>query len=562
MKLQHLRAITAPWLLPAVTAALAAAIFIGDTIADLEIAFPAFYTVVVLMSVRFCKRRAVILVGAGCIGLTLLSDLLTAATGSSGIGVINTTISILAIAITTYLALKIESEKEAAYEARSQLAHVGRVTTLGELTASIAHEVNQPLAAAVINGNACLRWLADEPPNLDEARQAVTRLVKDANRASEIIAQVRALTKSSPPQKDWLAINDIILATVSLIDSEILQNNVSLRTELADDVPPVQGDRVQLQQVILNLILNALEAMSRIPEGSRLLTISSARIDAKGALVTVQDSGVGLAPENLDRAFSAFYTTKPEGMGMGLAISRSIVEAHGGRIWATPNSPRGAVFQFILPVGRGIVSEPSPIVFVIDDSPAVREALDSLIRSIHLNVRTFGSTEEFLQFKRPDAPGCLVLDVRLPGLSGLDFQNEMTKSNIELPVIFITGHGDVPMSVRALKAGAIEFLPKPFRDQDLLDAIHDGIARDRARRQAAAIAGVVRGHFASLTSREREVMQRVVSGRPNKQIAAELKLSEVTVKVHRRHVMRKMKAKSLADLVRMADKLLDGAETA
>jgi C4-dicarboxylate-specific signal transduction histidine kinase len=351
MKLQHLRAITAPWLLAGATAVLAAVIFVADTIADLEIAFPAFYTVVVLMSVRFCKRRGVILVGAGCIALTLLSDLLTASTGSSGIGIINTTISILAIAITTYLALKIESEKEAAYEARSQLAHVGRVTTLGELTASIAHEVNQPLAAAVINGNACLRWLADEPPNLDEARQAVTRLVKDANRASEIIAQVRALTKGSPPRKDWLAINDIILATVSLIDSEILQNNMLLHTELADDVPSVQGDRVQLQQVILNLILNALEAMSRMPEGSRLLTISSARIDAKGALVTVQDSGVGLAPENLDRAFSAFYTTKPEGMGMGLAISRSIIEAHGGRIWATPNSPRGAVFQFILPVG-------------------------------------------------------------------------------------------------------------------------------------------------------------------------------------------------------------------
>ncbi len=224
MKLPQLRAIAAPWLLPAVTVALAAAIFVADTLADLEIAFPAFYTVVVLMSVRFCKKRGVILVGAGCIGLTLLSDLLTAASGSSGIGVINTTISILAIAITTYLSLKIESEKAAAYEARSQLAHVGRVTTLGELTASIAHEVNQPLAAAVINGNACLRWLADRPPNLDEARQAVTRLVKDANRASEIIAQVRALTKGSPPQKDWLAVNDIILATLSLIDSEILQN--------------------------------------------------------------------------------------------------------------------------------------------------------------------------------------------------------------------------------------------------------------------------------------------------------------------------------------------------
>jgi FixJ family two-component response regulator len=208
------------------------------------------------------------------------------------------------------------------------------------------------------------------------------------------------------------------------------------------------------------------------------------------------------------------------------------------------------------------VSEDQPVVFVIDDSPSVRDALDSLIRSVHLNVQSFGSTEEFLLFKRPDAPGCIVLDVRLPGLSGLDFHREMTKSNVDLPVIFITGHGDVPMSVRAIKAGAIEFLPKPFRDQDLLDAIYLGIERDRSRRQASAIVAVLRDNFASLTARERQVMLKVASGRPNKQIAGELKLSEVTVKVHRRHVMRKMKAKSLADLVRMADKLSDGAETA
>ena len=208
------------------------------------------------------------------------------------------------------------------------------------------------------------------------------------------------------------------------------------------------------------------------------------------------------------------------------------------------------------------MSEDQPVVFVIDDSPSVRDALDGLIRSVHLNVRSFGSTEEFLLFKRPDAPGCIVLDVRLPGLSGLDFHREMTKSNVDLPVIFITGHGDVPMSVRAIKAGAIEFLPKPFRDQDLLDAIYLGIERDRSRRQASAIVAVLRDNFASLTARERQVMLKVTSGRPNKQIAAELKLSEVTVKVHRRHVMRKMKAKSLADLVRMADKLSDSAETA
>jgi FixJ family two-component response regulator len=209
-----------------------------------------------------------------------------------------------------------------------------------------------------------------------------------------------------------------------------------------------------------------------------------------------------------------------------------------------------------------MVSGDKPVVFVVDDDSSVREALDSLIRSIGLNAQLFGTTEEFLRAKRPDVPGCLVLDIRLPGLSGLDFQREMAKSNIRIPVIFITGHGDVRMSVRAMKAGAIEFLAKPFCDQDLLDAIHAGIEIDRSWRQTSATVAKLQGYFASLTLREREVMHRVVSGRPNKQIAAELKLSEFTVKVHRAHVMRKMKAKSLADLVRMADKLLASTEKA
>jgi len=350
MKFQNLRVMAPVSLLPITTIGLAIGIFIADTITDLAIAFPAFYTAVVLLAVRFCKRQGVIFAGVACCILTLLSDLLTASSGVSQAGVINTAISLLAITTTTYLSLRIQAEKSAAYEARSQLAHVVRVTALGELTASIAHEVNQPLAAAVINGNACLRWLAAQPPNLDEAKQAVVRLVKDANRASDIIAQVRALTKSSPPAKDWLQINEIISATVLLLESEIQQNRVLLQTDLSNEVPLIQGDRIQLQQVILNLILNAIEAMNPISDAPHDLIISSA-IEPRGVLITVQDSGAGLAPENIDRLFNAFYTTKPDGMGMGLAISHSIVEVHGGRIWATPNSPRGAVFQFVLPIG-------------------------------------------------------------------------------------------------------------------------------------------------------------------------------------------------------------------
>ena len=201
------------------------------------------------------------------------------------------------------------------------------------------------------------------------------------------------------------------------------------------------------------------------------------------------------------------------------------------------------------------MNEVGPIVFVVDDDPSVREGLDSLFRSIKLAVQTFGTAEEFLRFKRPDAPGCIVLDVRLPGLNGLDFQDELVESNVDLPVVFITGHGDVTMSVRAIKAGAVDFLMKPFRHQDLIDAIYSAIERHRMRRKAEATALELSNRFALLTSRERQVMLEVVGGRPNKQIAARLKISEFTVKVHRSHLMHKMKARTLVDLVRMADKL-------
>jgi FixJ family two-component response regulator len=200
------------------------------------------------------------------------------------------------------------------------------------------------------------------------------------------------------------------------------------------------------------------------------------------------------------------------------------------------------------------MNEVGPSVFVVDDDPSVREGLDSLFRSIKLAVQTFGTAEEFLRFKRPDAPGCIVLDVRLPGLNGLDFQDELVESNVDLPVVFITGHGDVAMSVRAIKAGAVDFLMKPFRHQDLIDA--SAIERHRLRRKAEATALELSNRFALLTSRERQVMLEVVGGRPNKQIAARLKISEFTVKVHRSHLMHKMKARTLVDLVRMADKLL------
>ena len=196
-----------------------------------------------------------------------------------------------------------------------------------------------------------------------------------------------------------------------------------------------------------------------------------------------------------------------------------------------------------------------PTVIVIDDDPGVRESIGGLIRSVGFEVRMLASVDEFHQSGRPNGPTCLVLDVRLPGQSGLDLQRELVSSGIDLPIVFITGHGDIPMSVQAMKGGAIEFLTKPFRDQDLLDAIQVGLARDRARLDDEKSMAVLRARFETLTVREREVMAQVVTGRLNKQIAGELGISEITVKVHRGQVMRKMKATSLPDLARMADKL-------
>jgi len=345
----------ATWVLPFSAIVLAAVIFIADTVTDLEIAFPAFYTVIVLIAVRFCKKRGVVLVGVGCIALTLLSDLVTIDVPPSQAGIINTCISLLAIAATTYLALKIEMEKEVTFEARSQLAHIARVTTLGEMTATIAHEVNQPLTAVLINGNACLHWLDAEPPDLNEARKNIANIVRDANRASGIVVQVRDLTKGFPPENDWLRVNELILATTLLIDREIQRNQISMQTQLSDDEPLIQGDRVQLQQVLLNLLLNAIEALSSVSTGSRHLVIATTKKDLKSVLVSVYDSGKGFPSNELDRLFDPFYSTKSDGMGMGLTISRSIVESHGGRIWATPNSPCGAVFQFTLPIDSRLI---------------------------------------------------------------------------------------------------------------------------------------------------------------------------------------------------------------
>src|SRR5438067_928498 len=239
--------------------------------------------------------------------------------------------------------------EEALRQAQSDLAHVSRVTTMGELTASLAHEVNQPIAAAITDANTCLRWLNRDHPDVEEAREAASRMVKDATRAAEIVSRTRLLFKKGTPQWELVDINEIIREMVALMRSEVTRHSISVRTELAEDVPQLTGDRVQLQQVLMNLMINAIDAM-KDGDGTRELAVKSQRAENEQLMVSISDTGVGLPPQQADQIFNAFFTTKPHGTGMGLRISRSIIESHGGRLWAADNSPRGASFHLTLPV--------------------------------------------------------------------------------------------------------------------------------------------------------------------------------------------------------------------
>jgi C4-dicarboxylate-specific signal transduction histidine kinase len=237
--------------------------------------------------------------------------------------------------------------EEALREAKADLAHINRVTTMGELTASMAHEVNQPIGAAVTDANTCMRWLARDRPDLEEARAAAMRVVKDATRASEIISRIRLLFNKGTPERELVDVNEIIGEMIFLLRSEAIRYNISVRTELAADLPQVMADRVQVQQVLMNLMIKGIDAMKDV-YGARELAIKSQPAEDGQLLVSVSDTGVGLPPQQADQIFNAFVTTKPHGTGMGLPISRSIVESHGGRLWAAANSPRGANFYFTL----------------------------------------------------------------------------------------------------------------------------------------------------------------------------------------------------------------------
>lgn len=263
------------------------------------------------------------------------------------LAVAGTTFVILALALIVSLSEQKRAE-EALRQAQAELARVHRVTTMGQLTASLAHEVNQPISAAVTNADACVRWLAGETPNLEEARAAAMAIMKDGTRAAEIISRVRLLFKKGTPQRELLDVNEIVRGMVVLLRGEATRYSMSVSMELAADLPRIMADRVQLQQVLMNLIGNSIDAMKDV-DGTRQLVVTSQRAENGQLMVSVSDTGMGLPPQHAEQIFDAFFTTKPDGTGMGLSISRSIIESHSGRLWAADNAPRGASFHIVLP---------------------------------------------------------------------------------------------------------------------------------------------------------------------------------------------------------------------
>lgn len=327
------------------------AIFAFDTLTDYAIAAAVFYTAAILLAARQFSRRSVLFLTLGCMLLTIISFCLTRS-GGYEVGLINTAISIIAIGVTAWLGLKLAAAEASAHEARERLLRIARITTLNQLTTSIAHEMSQPLAALSANASACRRWLAQRPPNIEKARDALGRMVDNVDRSRAILERVRRLARGETVQKNSFDFNEAILEIVALSRNEIRRGGIILDMALEEGGPRALADKVQIQQVIGNLILNAIEAMAENASVERRLTISFS-YPGPGALVcAISDTGPGLSPSAREHLFDAFWTTKKEGFGLGLTICRAIVEANGGRIWALANPGGGSLFQFELPVEK------------------------------------------------------------------------------------------------------------------------------------------------------------------------------------------------------------------
>jgi two-component system, LuxR family, sensor kinase FixL len=436
-------------------------------------------------------------------------------------------------------------------ELQSELVHISRLTAMGEMASTLAHELNQPLSAITNYLNGSRRLLGDERDEKSATiRTALDKAAEQAVRAGQIIRRLRDFVSRGESERRVEGVVKLVEEASALALVGAKDRGIRVQFKFHPDAHLVLADRVQIQQVLLNLIRNGMDAMENSP--SRELTIAVHPVEDRYIRISVGDSGTGIAPEISKQLFQPFVTTKREGMGVGLSISRTIVEAHGGKIWVERGENGGTIFHFTLIKGMLTMTRPEPVVCVIDDDDAARQSLEFLLKTAGVGVRTFESAKRFLEAMPEITSGCIVTDVRMPEMSGIDLLREVKRLNVALPVIVITGHGDVALAVEAMKIGAIDFLEKPFNDDLLLTSVRTALQKDALTARHNAEVAEVQKKLASLSARERQVLEGLVAGKANKVIAFDLGISPRTVEIYRANVMTKMAANSLSDLVRNA----------
>lgn len=457
-----------------------------------------------------------------------------------------------------------EASERREQEAQAQAAHAARVGTMGMFAASLIHELTQPLAASLANAETAAELLAASSPDLTELRSVVDDIVADDRRVGELIQQLRRFLRRGEAEWVELDIEDVINDNLRMVAGDAVEKNITVTLDVAQALPTLVGERVQLQQVMLNLLMNAFDAVAPREVGSRNVNVVVRAID-DGISVDVSDTGPGMDEPTLARIFQPFFTTKPKGMGLGLSIGRSIVAAHGGRLSARSAANEGTTFRVELPSRPRAAARVAPrsaipvattgTVYVVDDDLSMRRALERQLRAAGYRVASFSSAQAFLDESPDRSPACVVSDIRMPGLSGLDLQASLAKVHSDLPIVFISGHGDVSTTVHALKSGAVNFLAKPFTRTALLNAVAEALVQSGDLNAERDKTDSLKARHHALTPREREVFALVAAGMLNKLIADRLGAAEATIKIHRGRVMEKMGAASVADLVRMAEAL-------
>ena len=420
---------------------------------------------------------------------------------------------------------------------RQEIAHAGRVSMMGQLAASLAHEINQPLGAILRNAEAAELYLQQAPPDLDEIGAILADIRSDDERAGKVIDRMRGLLKRQTLDRRRLDLGELVAEVAALVRVDAAMRQVTVDVDVPADLPQVQGDRVHLQQVLLNLILNGMDALNGASPEDRCVSVAVRHDGAHTVEIAVTDAGPGIPAATLRADLRAVLHHQTERYGHGAGdLPHDRRGARRTDLGREQERPRGGVSFHAADRQRGRrrMTATDPTVHIVDDDASFLAATSRLLRASGFAVRTFASAAEFLaQRQDEDTPGCVLADIQMPGMNGLELQSALARSPNPLPILFLTGHGDIPSSVRAMRDGAEDFLEKRAPKEELLDAVKRALARDAQEREARARQRELRARFDSLTKRELEVLGHVVRGRLNKQIAGDLGIHERTVKLHR-----------------------------